>query len=60
MPVTAATREVFQAHFGIAQMKSNPKEFLEGDFASLLETAAISAGVKLESEKVSIPTGLEV
>jgi len=60
MPVTAATREVFQSHFGIAQMKSDSKEFLEGDFASLLETAAFSAGVKLESEKVSIPTGLEV
>ena len=58
--MTAATREVFQAHFGVAQLKPDFKEFLEGDFASLLETAALTAGLKLASEQVSVATGLEI
>lgn len=59
MPVTAATREVLQSHFGAARLKSDPKEYLAGDFAALIETMAIGAGMKLASENKKVPTGLE-
>ncbi|HEY4856625.1 MAG TPA: NAD(P)-dependent oxidoreductase, partial [Xanthobacteraceae bacterium] len=38
MPVTAATRELLQSHFGAATLKPNPKEYLEKDFSALMET----------------------
>ena len=38
MPVTAATREVLQSHFGAATLKPDPDEYLGKDFAALLET----------------------
>ncbi|MBJ3775448.1 NAD(P)-dependent oxidoreductase [Acuticoccus sp. 2012] len=60
MPVTATTREQLQAHFGAAMLKDDPEAYLEGDFAALLETAALAAGLKLESEGRPVPTGLEV
>ena len=60
MPVTAATREALQAHFGAASLKDDPKAYLEKDFAALLETVALAAGLKLQSEDVPVPTGLEV
>jgi 3-hydroxyisobutyrate dehydrogenase len=60
MPVTAATREALQAHFGAAQHKPDPAAYLSQDFAALLETVALAAGVTLESENVPVPTGLEV
>jgi 3-hydroxyisobutyrate dehydrogenase len=60
MPVTAATREALQAHFGAASLKSDPKGYLEKDFAALIETVALAAGVKVEPENVPMPTGLEV
>jgi 3-hydroxyisobutyrate dehydrogenase len=59
MPVTAATREMLQSHFGAAQLKPNPEEYLQKDFAALLETMAIGAGIKLKSEDKKVPTGLE-
>ena len=59
MPVTAATREVLQSHFGAAQLKSDPKAYLEADFAALIETNALGAGLKLTSENHPVPTGLE-
>jgi 3-hydroxyisobutyrate dehydrogenase len=59
MPVTAAAREVLQQHFGAAQLKPDPEKYLAGDFAALLETMAIGAGVKLKSENKNVPTGLE-
>ena len=59
MPVTAATREVLQSHFGAATLKSNPDEYLQKDFAALMETMALAAGMKLESENKNVPTGLE-
>jgi 3-hydroxyisobutyrate dehydrogenase len=59
MPVTAATREVLQSHFGAATLKSNPEEYLQKDFAALLETMALASGMKLESENKNVPTGLE-
>jgi 3-hydroxyisobutyrate dehydrogenase len=59
MPVTATTREALQTHFGAAQLKSDPRAYLERDFAAILETMALGAGLKLESENVPVPTGLE-
>ncbi len=59
MPVTAATREVLQGHFGAAALKSDPKEYLAKDFAALMETMALAAGMALASENKNVPTGLE-
>jgi 3-hydroxyisobutyrate dehydrogenase len=59
MPVTAATREVLQGHFGVAALKSDAEQYLQKDFATLMETMALSAGMKLQSENKNVPTGLE-
>jgi 3-hydroxyisobutyrate dehydrogenase len=59
MPVTAATREVLQSHFGAATLKSNPDEYLQKDFAALMETMGLLAGMALKSENKNVPTGLE-
>jgi 3-hydroxyisobutyrate dehydrogenase len=59
MPVTAAAREMLQAHFGVAQLQNNPQEYLQKDFAALMETMALAAGMKLEPENKNVPTGLE-
>ena len=59
MPVTAATREVLQGHFGAATLQKNPEEYLQKDFAALIETMALAAGMKVEPENVKTPTGLE-
>ena len=58
MPVTAATREALQSHFGAATLKDDPSAYLEKDFAALLETVALAAGLKLSPENVPMPTGL--
>jgi 3-hydroxyisobutyrate dehydrogenase len=59
MPVTAATREVLQAHFGHAMLHKSPEAYLQKDFAALAETMALAAGMKLEPENKNVPTGLE-
>jgi 3-hydroxyisobutyrate dehydrogenase len=59
LPVTAATRESLQAHFGAAQLQPDPKAYLEKDFAAVIETVALAAGIKLESENVTVSDGLE-
>jgi len=59
MPVTAATREVLQSHFGAATLQKNPQEYLQKDFAALAETMALAAGMKLAGENKNVPTGLE-
>jgi 3-hydroxyisobutyrate dehydrogenase len=59
MPATAATREALQAHFGAASLKPDPAAYIGQDFAALIETVALAAGIKLESENVPVPTGLE-
>ncbi|HET7851027.1 MAG TPA: NAD(P)-dependent oxidoreductase [Pseudolabrys sp.] len=59
MPVTAATREVLQGHFGHAMLQANPQEYIQKDFAALAETMALAAGMKLTSENKNVPTGLE-
>src|ERR1700745_1863377 len=59
MPVTAAAREMLQSHFGAAILKSDPEDYLQKDFAALMETMALAAGMKLQSENKNVPTGLE-
>src|SRR6201988_3905795 len=59
MPITAATRQILQMHMGHALLQKNPEEYLAKDFATLMETMALSAGMKLESENKQVPTGLE-
>ena len=60
MPVTAATREALQAHFGAASRRGDPAAYLAQDFAAIIETVALAAGMTLESENRKIPSGLEV
>ena len=60
MPVTAATREALQSHFGAATLKDDPAAYLQMDFAAILETVALGAGMTLKSEGRPVPTGLEV
>lgn len=60
MPVTAATREAIQSHFGAAQLKTDPEAYLQEDFAALLETVALASGLELESENSPVATGLEI
>lgn len=60
MPVTAATREALQAHFGAASLRDDPDTYLQQDFAALLETVALASGLELESENIHCPTGLEL
>ena len=43
-PVTAATREAIQAHFGTARLSPDPQAYLAMDFASLLEGPRRPAG----------------
>jgi 3-hydroxyisobutyrate dehydrogenase len=59
MPVTAAAREMLQAHFGHAMLQADPQDYLGKDFAALMETMALGAGMKLKSEGKQVPTGLE-
>jgi len=60
MPVTAATREALQAHFGAAKLKDDPQAYLDADFSAMLETVALASGLTLESENDPYPTGLEL
>lgn len=60
MPVTAATREALQAHFGAASLKPDPTAYLEKDFSALIETVALAAGMTLTSENKSVRSGLEM
>ncbi len=59
MPVTAATREALQAHFGTAELKPDPAAYRAADFAALIETVALGAGIRLESENRKVASGLE-
>ena len=59
MPVTAATREMLQGHFGAATLQADPDGYLAKDFAALMETMALAAGMKLKGEDKKVPTGLE-
>lgn len=60
MPVTAATREAIQAHFGAAMLKADPSAYLQQDFAAVIETVALAAGMALRSEDKTVSSGLEI
>jgi 3-hydroxyisobutyrate dehydrogenase len=60
MPVTATVREVLQAHVGTAMLQPDPPAYLAKDFATLIETLALQAGMRVQSENVAVPSGLEV
>jgi 3-hydroxyisobutyrate dehydrogenase len=59
MPVTAATREMVQAHIGANRLKPDGEAQVGRDFSAIFETMATLAGVKLESENVELSDGLE-
>jgi 3-hydroxyisobutyrate dehydrogenase len=59
MPVTAATRELLQAHIGAAMLRPDAEDYLQKDFATLMETMAQMSGMRLTSENKNVPTGLE-
>jgi 3-hydroxyisobutyrate dehydrogenase len=57
LPVTTAAREVLQAHIGRGSLIG--PEYLEKDFATLLEHQALLSGVKLAPENVAVSDGLQ-
>ena len=57
LPVTAATREVLQAHMGNGVFQGDG--YLDKDFATLLESQARGAGLKLVPENVPTSDGLQ-
>ncbi len=59
MPVTAATRELLQAHIGAAMLRPDAEDYLQKDFATLMETMAQMSGMRLTSENKNVPTGWE-
>ena len=59
MPVTAAAREVLQMHIGRASQQPDPEKYVGLDFAAMLETLASVAAIRLESEDIKVPSGLE-
>jgi 3-hydroxyisobutyrate dehydrogenase len=60
MPVASATREILQAHIGLASQRPDAEAYLENDFAAVIETLAALSGMKLAPENVHVPNGLEV
>lgn len=60
MPVTAAIREVLQAHVGVASLRKDAEAYLGQDFATLIETLGAQAGMHLASENVPVASGLEI
>ena len=58
-PITAAVREVFQAHIGASSVTPGAERLLKADFAALFETSARAAGIVPKPENVAVPTGLE-
>ncbi len=58
MPVTTAAREALQGHFGAASLHEDPEDYIQKDFSALIETVALGAGIKLESENVEVDSGL--
>jgi len=60
VPVTAAAREVVQMHIGLAKLREEPEKYLALDFAALLETMGLAAGMTMQSDNVAVPSGLEI
>ena len=60
MPVAASTRETVQIHIGAAMLQKDPDKYLSMDFGALLETMALTAGIKVSSENKKVLSGLEI
>ena len=60
VPVTVAAREGVQMHIGLAKLREEPEKYLALDFAALLETMGLAAGMTMQSENVAVPSGLEI
>jgi 3-hydroxyisobutyrate dehydrogenase len=60
MPITAAVRELVQTHIGAASRQTDPEAYLAKDFAVLIETMALAAGMNLRPDNVPVPSGLEL
>jgi 3-hydroxyisobutyrate dehydrogenase len=60
MPIASATREILQAHVGLASQRPDATAYLENDFAAVIETLAALSGMKLAPENVHVPNGLEL
>ncbi len=60
MPVTAAVRELVQAHIGTASRRHDAEAYLAKDFAALIETAALASGMALKPDNVPVASGLEL
>ena len=50
---------IYAREIGAATLKEKPDEYLQKDFAALMETMGLASGMKLESENKNVPTGLE-
>lgn len=59
MPAATASRQLLQAHYGLASQRVDSSKYLAKDFAALIETLATLSGITLSPEQVSVPTGLE-
>jgi 3-hydroxyisobutyrate dehydrogenase len=60
MPVAATVRELVQMHIGAAGQQADPNAYLAKDFAALIETMALAAGMDLKPDNVAVPSGLEL
>jgi hypothetical protein len=50
---------MLQAHIGSARLRPDAEKVLAADFAALAETMAQASAMRLASENVPTPTGLE-
>jgi 3-hydroxyisobutyrate dehydrogenase len=49
-----------QIHIGAAMLQKEPDKYLSMDFGALLETMALTAGIKVSSENKKVLSGLEI
>ena len=59
MPVTAATREVLQTHFGVAQLQKRPGRVFEEGFRRACRNHGARRGHEAQPENENVGTGLE-
>jgi 3-hydroxyisobutyrate dehydrogenase len=60
MPIAAAVRELVQTHIGAASLRADTNAYLAQDFAALIDTMALAAGMTLTPDNVPVPSGLEL
>lgn len=60
IPIAATVRQLIQMHIGVASCQADPDAYLAKDFAALIETMALAAGMSLTPDNVPVPSGLEL